>query len=149
MAAVSAISATWISMPRQSRFHGFAGHARMCSCQAAARAGSRPISNTGPSAPRRSWSLPAGRAGWRRAFRPTCCAPTRRARSPCRCKYDRPMPRVPKQGGATALLLHGEERFLVDERSRATLAEWGTELVSDFGLETLEGAGLTPARLQD
>ena len=59
------------------------------------------------------------------------------------------MPRVPKQGGATALLLHGEERFLVDERSRATLAEWGTELVSDFGLETLEGTGLTPARLQD
>src|SRR5256885_2307935 len=46
-------------------------------------------------------------------------------------------------------MFHGEERFLVDERSRATLDEWRTELVSDFGLETLEGAGLTPARLQD
>ncbi len=46
-------------------------------------------------------------------------------------------------------MFHGEERFLVDERSRATLDEWRTELVSDFGLEVLEGAGLTPARLQD
>src|SRR5439155_971989 len=40
-------------------------------------------------------------------------------------------------------------RFLVDERSRATIDQWRTELVSDFGLEVLEGAGLTPARLQD
>jgi DNA polymerase-3 subunit delta len=48
-----------------------------------------------------------------------------------------------------ALLLHGEERFLVDEKARATLDAWGGELVSDFGLETLEGAGLAPARLQD
>jgi DNA polymerase III subunit delta len=46
-------------------------------------------------------------------------------------------------------LLHGEERFLVEERSRATLEEWRQDLVSDFGLETMEGAGLTPARLQD
>ena len=59
------------------------------------------------------------------------------------------MPRAVKAGGATALLLHGEERFLVDERARTALAEWGSELVSDFGLDTLEGAGLTPARLQD
>ena len=59
------------------------------------------------------------------------------------------MPRATRQGGATALLLHGEERFLVEERSRATLDEWRIELVSDFGLEVLEGAGLPPARLQD
>jgi DNA polymerase-3 subunit delta len=50
---------------------------------------------------------------------------------------------------AAALLLHGEERFLVDERARATLEEWKPGLVSDFGLETLEGTGLTPARLED
>ena len=60
------------------------------------------------------------------------------------------MPRAPRAGtSATALLLHGEERFLIDERARATLADWSSELVSDFGLETLDGAGLAPARLQD
>jgi DNA polymerase-3 subunit delta len=48
-----------------------------------------------------------------------------------------------------ALLLHGDERFLVDERSRATLDEWRQGLVSDFGFETIEGAGLSSARLQD
>jgi DNA polymerase III subunit delta len=47
------------------------------------------------------------------------------------------------------LLLHGEERFLVDERARATLDDWRTQLVSDFGQDTLEGQGLTPSRLQD
>src|SRR2546427_4845599 len=47
------------------------------------------------------------------------------------------------------LLLHGEERFLVDERARATLEDWRRELVSDFGQDTLEGQGLTPARLED
>jgi len=52
------------------------------------------------------------------------------------------MPRATSRPGATALLLHGDERFLVDERARATLDEWGKELVSDFGLDTLEGAGL-------
>src|SRR5579864_6761897 len=50
---------------------------------------------------------------------------------------------------ANALLIHGDERFMVDERARATLQEWRQDLVSDFGLETLEGAGLQPARLQD
>src|SRR2546427_1619536 len=59
------------------------------------------------------------------------------------------MPRATSRAGATALLLHGDERFLVDEKARATLDEWGKELVSDFGLETLEGAGLASARLQD
>lgn len=50
---------------------------------------------------------------------------------------------------ATALLLHGDERFLVDEIARATLERWNAELVSDFGLDTLEGTGLAAARLQD
>ena len=50
---------------------------------------------------------------------------------------------------STTLLLHGEERFLVDEKARATLDQWRGELVSDFGFETLEGSGLAPARLQD
>jgi DNA polymerase-3 subunit delta len=48
-----------------------------------------------------------------------------------------------------ALLLHGEERFLVEERARATLADWQKDLVSDFGLETIEGQGLNAARFQD
>jgi DNA polymerase-3 subunit delta len=47
------------------------------------------------------------------------------------------------------LLLHGEERFLVDERAKATLDDWSKDLVSDFGQDTLEGQGLTPSRLQD
>jgi DNA polymerase-3 subunit delta len=49
----------------------------------------------------------------------------------------------------TVFLLHGEERFLVDEAARAILDRWKPELVSDFGFDTLEGTGLTPARLQD
>ena len=59
------------------------------------------------------------------------------------------MARVSKEGSATALLLHGEERFLVDEKARQTVEEWRADLVSDFGMETLEGAGLSAARLQD
>jgi DNA polymerase III subunit delta len=47
------------------------------------------------------------------------------------------------------LLLHGEERFLVEEKARAVIGAWTPELVSDFGQDTLEGQGLTPARLQD
>jgi DNA polymerase III delta subunit len=63
------------------------------------------------------------------------------------------MPRAPRSasatGTATALLLHGDERFLVDERAKATHAGWTAELVSDFGAETLEGSGLQQARLRD
>jgi hypothetical protein len=59
------------------------------------------------------------------------------------------MARTTRRGAATALLLHGEERFLVDEKARRTVEEWRSELVSDFGLETIEGAGLAPARLPD
>jgi DNA polymerase-3 subunit delta len=47
------------------------------------------------------------------------------------------------------LLFHGEERFLIEEAARATLDTWKPELVSDFGFDTMEGTGLTPARLQD
>jgi DNA polymerase-3 subunit delta len=47
------------------------------------------------------------------------------------------------------LLLHGEERFLVEEKARAVVQEWRAQLVSDFGQDTLEGQGLTSARLQD
>src|SRR6476620_5525226 len=47
------------------------------------------------------------------------------------------------------LLLHGEERFLVDERAKSTLQDWSKDLVSDFGRDTLEGQGITPSRLQD
>ena len=66
------------------------------------------------------------------------------------------MPRVtrtrPASGttaATTVLLLHGEERLLVDEKARSTLAGWTKDLVSDFGLETVEGTGLASARLQD
>ena len=57
--------------------------------------------------------------------------------------------RAQRQGAATALLLHGDERFLVDEQSRVVLDAWRKELVSDFGFELIEGAGLAAARLRD
>lgn len=47
------------------------------------------------------------------------------------------------------LLLHGDERFLVDERARSLLEAWRAELISDFGIETMEGGAATPARVQD
>jgi DNA polymerase III subunit delta len=59
------------------------------------------------------------------------------------------MARATTKSPATALLLHGEERFLIAESANATLEAWKTELVSDFGFETLEGTGLTGPRLQD
>ncbi|HKW69332.1 MAG TPA: DNA polymerase III subunit delta [Candidatus Dormibacteraeota bacterium] len=59
------------------------------------------------------------------------------------------MPRATSRAAVSALLLHGEERFLVEEKANATVDEWRKDLVSDFGLETLEGSGLTAARLQD
>src|SRR6202171_5889970 len=49
----------------------------------------------------------------------------------------------------TVLLLHGDERFLIDELASSTLEAWKADLVSDFGLDTVEGTGLTAARLQD
>ena len=59
------------------------------------------------------------------------------------------MARTSAKGQSAALLLHGDERFLVDERSRATLDDWRQGLVSDFGFDAIEGAGLTSTRLQD
>ena len=59
---------------------------------------------------------------------------------------------MPKASGGTAqaaLLLHGEERFLVEEKARALIAGWKQDLVSDFGYEPLDGGALTAARLQD
>ncbi len=58
------------------------------------------------------------------------------------------MPRA-AAGAATIALLHGEERFLVDEKARRLIEDWRRELVSDFGYDTLESAGLTAGRLQD
>jgi DNA polymerase III subunit delta len=58
------------------------------------------------------------------------------------------MPRA--SGGAqSAVLLHGEERFLVGEKARVLIAGWKQELVSDFGYEPLDGGALQAARLQD
>jgi DNA polymerase III subunit delta len=59
------------------------------------------------------------------------------------------MPRTAAGRATTLLLLHGDERFLIAEAARSTLETWKADLVSDFGFETLEGTGLTPARLQD
>ena len=59
------------------------------------------------------------------------------------------MARTAPARATTLLLLHGEERFLIAESARATLDGWKADLISDFGFETLEGTGLTPARLQD
>lgn len=59
------------------------------------------------------------------------------------------MARASTNRPSAVLLFHGEERFLIAEAARATLDDWKSELVSDFGFETLEGTGLTSARLQD
>ena len=59
------------------------------------------------------------------------------------------MPRATGRADAFSVLLHGDERFLVEEKARTTVETWRNELVSDFGLEVLEGVGLAPARLRD
>ena len=58
---------------------------------------------------------------------------------------------MPKaSGGApSAFLLHGEERFLVEERARGLVADWKQGLLSDFGYEPLDGGSLPVARLRD
>ena len=53
------------------------------------------------------------------------------------------------RGPRNALLLHGEESFLVREQAREAETEWSRDLVSDFGRELLDAASLTPERLQD
>ncbi len=59
------------------------------------------------------------------------------------------MPRVSGGTAPAVLLLHGEERFLVEEKARALIAGWKQELVSDFGYEPLDGGALAVARLLD
>ena len=59
------------------------------------------------------------------------------------------MARTANRPAGTVRLLHGEERFLIEEAARLALDAWRSELVSDFGFETLEGSGLAQARLQD
>lgn len=49
----------------------------------------------------------------------------------------------------SALLLHGDEQFLVQEEATAALMAWKSALVSDFGFEALEPGGLTAARLRE
>src|SRR5439155_27329093 len=63
--------------------------------------------------------------------------PGRDDRAPALAAQNRPM-------AEAALLLHGEEQFLVLEDGRSVLARWRAELVSDFGFEALEPGGLTP-----
>jgi len=61
-----------------------------------------------------------------------------------------PRAAAPKaSSNATVVLLHGEERFLVERKARELIQQWSKALVSDFGLEPLEAAGLHANRLQD
>lgn len=55
----------------------------------------------------------------------------------------------PKNRAAAILLLHGEDRFLIEQKAGTTLEAWRSELLSDFGFDHLEGQGLNAARLQD
>jgi DNA polymerase-3 subunit delta len=54
-----------------------------------------------------------------------------------------------RQAPATVILVHGEESFLAEEEARRTLDEWRRDLVSDFGLDTLDPSGLNAGRLRD
>ena len=58
------------------------------------------------------------------------------------------MPAAPR-APVRALLLHGEESFLIAEEVRRILGEWTRDLVSDFGLEKLDASALTLDRLRD
>jgi DNA polymerase-3 subunit delta len=49
----------------------------------------------------------------------------------------------------TVVLLHGEEQFLVDDEARRLLLAWRAPLVSDFGFEAVDPAGLAAPRLRD
>jgi len=50
---------------------------------------------------------------------------------------------------AMVVLLHGEERHLVEDKARGMVDDWRRELVSDFGYDPMDAAGLTAGRLQD
>lgn len=56
---------------------------------------------------------------------------------------------MPPRSPVRALLLHGEESFLIDEQAREVQEEWTRVLVSDFGLEVLDTSSLTAGRLRD
>jgi DNA polymerase-3 subunit delta len=56
---------------------------------------------------------------------------------------------VPPGSPVRALLLHGEESFLIAEQSREVLERWTQDLVSDFGLEKLDPSSVTADRLRD
>lgn len=47
------------------------------------------------------------------------------------------------------LLLHGDEPFLIEDEARRALAQWREGLTSEFGYESLDPSGLTPARLRE
>ncbi len=57
------------------------------------------------------------------------------------------MPRA--TASAMVVILHGEERHLVEDKARGIVADWRRELVSDFGYDPMDAAGLTAGRLQD
>lgn len=48
-----------------------------------------------------------------------------------------------------AVLLHGEESFLVDEEVLNVLGGWKETLVSEFGFQPLDPSGLTATKLRD
>lgn len=56
---------------------------------------------------------------------------------------------MPPKPDLRALLLHGEESFLVAEEMRRVQAGWTAGLVSDFGLENLDAGAITMERLRD
>jgi DNA polymerase III delta subunit len=51
--------------------------------------------------------------------------------------------------GPRALLLHGEEIYLVDSEAARVVGEWRQDLVSEFGIQVLEGPRLTAERLAE
>jgi DNA polymerase III delta subunit len=48
-----------------------------------------------------------------------------------------------------ALLIHGEETYLVESEAARVIEEWRRDLVSEFGLQVLESARLSPERLAE
>lgn len=48
-----------------------------------------------------------------------------------------------------ALLLHGEEAFLIAEEAGRRIQAWRSELVSDFGFEAVDASAVTMDRLRD
>ncbi|MGH7881489.1 MAG: DNA polymerase III subunit delta [Candidatus Dormibacteraceae bacterium] len=59
--------------------------------------------------------------------------------------------KVSKKGARSTeiLLIHGEERFLVEEQAVQIVAQWRKELVSSFGLDSLDPGNLNANRLAE